>query len=201
MSDFRVTVTIRNGRLLRAIEAAGYESAAAFARATDIPYQTLANYLSLKRAPIDSRTGEWTHTALTLAVALRAIPEDLFPPQFLTRCLERNSITREASFGELAPALASPDPYKVLQIGEASSQLNNALSLLTPRQADVLRRRNGMAPYDREQTLDEIAAAYGMTKERIRQIEGRAQRLLRHPGTRGGKAAAQAMAAMKEATA
>jgi RNA polymerase primary sigma factor len=52
---------------------------------------------------------------------------------------------------------------------------------LTDREQDVIRMRFGIAPYIQEYTLDEIAQKYGNTRERVRQIEAKALRKLKHP--------------------
>ena len=57
---------------------------------------------------------------------------------------------------------------------------NNALSTLTPREEKVLRMRFGIGEkYDH--TLEEVGQDFDVTRERIRQIEAKALRKLRHP--------------------
>ncbi|MCM3515475.1 RNA polymerase sigma factor RpoD/SigA [Nocardioides sp. P86] len=53
------------------------------------------------------------------------------------------------------------------------------LGYLTEREADVVRRRYGLAPHDEIATLDEIGKVYGVTRERIRQIEAKAMTRIR----------------------
>lgn len=53
------------------------------------------------------------------------------------------------------------------------------LGYLTEKEADVLRRRRGLAPYDETATLDEIGRVYGVTRERIRQIESKGMERIR----------------------
>ncbi len=59
-------------------------------------------------------------------------------------------------------------------------QLENILATLTPREARIIRLRFGLQN-GRSYTLDEIGRKFGLTRERIRQIEGQALRKLRHP--------------------
>lgn len=62
----------------------------------------------------------------------------------------------------------------------ARTALSDALDSLKPREADVLRLRTGFDSR-RPLTLEEVGEIYGVTRERIRQIEKKALRKLRHP--------------------
>jgi RNA polymerase primary sigma factor len=59
-------------------------------------------------------------------------------------------------------------------------KLEDVLSTLTPREARILRLRFGLQN-GRSYTLEEVGKKFGLTRERIRQIEGQALRKLRHP--------------------
>ena len=59
-------------------------------------------------------------------------------------------------------------------------QLQTVLATLNEREAGVVRLRFGLTD-GRPRTLDEIGRVYGVTRERIRQIEARAMAKLRHP--------------------
>jgi RNA polymerase primary sigma factor len=59
-------------------------------------------------------------------------------------------------------------------------QLQNVLETLSPREAEVIRLRYGL--YNgRPLTLEEVGQRFNITRERIRQIEAKALRKLRHP--------------------
>ena len=74
----------------------------------------------------------------------------------------------------------TPGPADATSNTLLSEALAEILSTLTEREADVLRMRFGM--YDgRTHTLEEVGQIFGVTRERIRQIENKAIRKLRHP--------------------
>ncbi|MDT7612410.1 MAG: polymerase primary sigma factor, partial [Pseudonocardiales bacterium] len=60
-------------------------------------------------------------------------------------------------------------------------QLQSLLATLPEREAGVVRLRFGLTD-GRQHTLDEIGQTYGVTRERIRQIEAKTMSKLRHPG-------------------
>ena len=74
----------------------------------------------------------------------------------------------------------TPGPVDATSNAMLSEALTEILGTLTEREADVLRMRFGM--YDgRTRTLEEVGQIFGVTRERIRQIENKAIRKLRHP--------------------
>jgi RNA polymerase primary sigma factor len=74
----------------------------------------------------------------------------------------------------------SPTPLQCAYQSMLKEKVEEVLGTLTPREARVLRMRFGLdsgVPY----TLEEVGEKFGLTRERIRQIEGKALRRLRHP--------------------
>jgi RNA polymerase primary sigma factor len=74
----------------------------------------------------------------------------------------------------------NPTPYQTVFQSMLKEKIEEVLGTLTPREARVLRMRFGLVtgiPY----TLEEVGEKFGLTRERIRQIEGKALRRLRHP--------------------
>ncbi|WP_122721271.1 sigma-70 family RNA polymerase sigma factor, partial [Pseudomonas viridiflava] len=61
-----------------------------------------------------------------------------------------------------------------------SETVRDVLAGLTPREAKVLRMRFGIA-MNTDHTLEEVGKQFDVTRERIRQIEAKALRKLRHP--------------------
>ncbi|MBN1451302.1 MAG: sigma-70 family RNA polymerase sigma factor [Anaerolineales bacterium] len=74
----------------------------------------------------------------------------------------------------------TPSPSQAAYFNMLSDKVNEVLSTLSPREARILRLRFGLEN-GRTYTLEEVGEKFGLTRERIRQIEGKALRRLRHP--------------------
>ncbi len=86
----------------------------------------------------------------------------------------------DTSIGSFVEDERTPGPADATSNALLSEALKEILDTLTEREADVLRMRFGM--YDgRTHTLEEVGQLFGVTRERIRQIENKAIRKLRHP--------------------
>lgn len=71
-------------------------------------------------------------------------------------------------------------PDDVVELSSLRDELDRLLATLKPREERVLRRRYGIGDSD-DRTLEEVGAEFEVTRERIRQIESKALRKLRHP--------------------
>ena len=86
----------------------------------------------------------------------------------------------DTSIGSFVEDERTPGPADATSNALLAEALKEILGTLTEREADVLRMRFGM--YDgRTHTLEEVGQLFGVTRERIRQIENNAIRKLRHP--------------------
>ena len=86
----------------------------------------------------------------------------------------------DTTIGSFVEDDTTPGPVDATSNAMLSEALTEILGTLTEREADVLRMRFGM--YDgRTHTLEEVGQIFGVTRERIRQIENKAIRKLRHP--------------------
>ena len=74
----------------------------------------------------------------------------------------------------------TPTPSQTTYHKLLSEKLVEILATLSPREARILRLRFGLEN-GRSYTLEEVGEKFGLTRERIRQIEGKALRRLRHP--------------------
>jgi RNA polymerase primary sigma factor len=89
------------------------------------------------------------------------------------------------SLGEVLSAVdPAPSPEQVLRHKFSRQVVEGLLRVLPDREADILRRRIGLVDGD-VQTLDEVGSHYGVTRERIRQLESRALKRLREGSSSG----------------
>jgi RNA polymerase primary sigma factor len=75
---------------------------------------------------------------------------------------------------------SSPSPYSDAERIEASEQLQRVLRTLSPKEEKVIKMRFGIGA-DRDHTLEEVGRYLSITRERVRQIEAKALRKLKHP--------------------
>ena len=86
----------------------------------------------------------------------------------------------DSHLGDFIPDEDSPAPSDAASYTLLKEQLNEVLHTLTPREEQVLKLRFGLLD-GKTRTLEEVGMAFKITRERIRQIEAKALRKLRHP--------------------
>ena len=86
----------------------------------------------------------------------------------------------DSHLGDFIPDNEAPAPADAASHTLLREQLSDVLSTLTPREEKVLRLRFGLED-GRSRTLEEVGKEFNVTRERIRQIEAKALRKLRHP--------------------
>ena len=87
----------------------------------------------------------------------------------------------DSHLGDFIPDDDAPAPAEAASYTLLKEQISKVLSTLTPREEKVLRLRFGLED-GRQRTLEEVGKEFNVTRERIRQIEAKALRKLRHPG-------------------
>lgn len=184
MKDFRITVTIRNNRLLSAIEDAGYDSALKFASSFDIPYAQVLKYLGLKLSPI-KMDGTIRPDAELICDALGKNLHEIFPERFMDKCLERNSMNMEMDQVDFSRMITGPEvtAQRVIE-SDARRVIDAALEKLKPLYKAVLIRHYCLDG-EPAMTLKEIGKMFNISQERVRQMVLASERKLLHPSNSG----------------
>ncbi len=130
--------------------------------------------LELNREPTDEEISKKMDLSVDKIVEIRKISQD---PVSLETPVNEEADSRLGDFLEEEKIL-SPEEYATYEI--LKDELKNLLLTLTKREAEVLELRFGL--FDgTSHTLEEVGKKFGVTRERIRQIEAKALRKLRHP--------------------
>jgi RNA polymerase primary sigma factor len=123
-------------------------------------------------------------TAAELAVAMDISPERVseirrygHEPVSLDELVGDEGDTR---LGDLVEDTAAVVPFDAVNVGLLQAEITAVLATLSEREAGVIRLRFGLGD-GRARTLDEVGRVYGVTRERIRQIEAKTMTKLRHP--------------------
>lgn len=172
-NEYLVKVTIRNNLILRQMKRLGIKSQSELARLAGLTPTAVGLLVGMKRRPLHALSGEWLDSAFALSAALHMEPEELWTEKQRGMALASNS--REISMSEDAVMqLASGDRLEHNVI--ASKLVADALTTLSMREQDIIQARF----FDGE-TFEEIGDRQGISKERIRQLEAKALRKLKHP--------------------
>ena len=86
----------------------------------------------------------------------------------------------DSQLGDFIPDEDAPSPDEQAANTLLKEELLNVLSELSPREEEVLKLRFGLKD-GRTRTLEEVGKVFDVTRERIRQIEAKALRKIRHP--------------------
>jgi len=179
MSDYRLEVKVRNANILRAMEARGIESVSELCRRTGASQTELGKIINLKKAPM-LVSGDWHPDVLKVCEYLMAMPSDLFSQEQMEP-LTTNKSSVDIGFEDISRLLDDPTQCPSLRLEQldVANTVNSVLETLTEREKKVLMLRFGIE--GSEQTLEEVGKQFDVTRTRIRQIELKALRKLRHP--------------------
>lgn len=122
--------------------------------------------------PHDVRV-RWNHAASKVGQVLRAAEEPV--------SLESPVGSEDNSMlGDFIEDEEAQEPMDAAAREMLREQVKNALAVLSPREREVMEMRFGLLD-GKDHTLEEVGQAFNVTRERIRQIEAKALRKLRHP--------------------
>ena len=186
MEEYRVKVSVKNNLILKAIEDTGYTNLHKFSKDNYVSLAGLYDLINLREPPIGTG-GEFSNAAKTLMEALGASPSDLWTEEQLTLKLKTNHMTKELRKESIDLYISSgnsrlilDNPANTFEKEDNRKVLGDIVDSLTPREAKVLKLRFGLDDTE-EHTLEAIASKFDMTQERIRQLEAKALRKMRHP--------------------
>ncbi len=174
--EYAVKVSVRNALILRRMKALGIKSQAELAKLAGLGIMTVSTMITLKKAPRNKITGEWTDAAFALSSALQVEPEELWTERQQSMELVRNNYEINMNEEEVQRLSTDGGVERLVLEGQRTKALTKSLNSLSPREEYVVRRR-----FFEDDTLDDIADDMGVQRERIRQIEGKALRKLKHP--------------------
>ena len=185
MSDYRVRISIRNERLLSAIENAGYASARQCSIANGYPEPYVGELVRGLRKPLDTKTGKPTEFCKEVLKILGKNIEDCFTPRQL-KGFKKSSYQIKVDEKELKQLVSyHKNEGDTLLEADLDKKITQVLSIrLTPREEKVVRMNFGLG-IDREHSMIEISEHFGVTRSRMDQILKKAIRKLQHPVTKG----------------
>jgi RNA polymerase sigma factor (sigma-70 family) len=175
--DYRITVKVRNNRILKAIEDVGGNIGAKWCEANGLGYMRVNAFIQLKSGPLNAN-GDLFPDALRLCEVLGKLPEELWSNEQLYP-LERNFSEMEMDYSQVVAMLPAeqqsylPD-YSHLEQEQAKKLIGRALSTLTDRERKLIQMR-----FEGDLPLENCAKYFDVTRERARQIEAKALRKLR----------------------
>jgi RNA polymerase primary sigma factor len=128
----------------------------------------------LGRQPIDEEIAERANLPLKLVKKTLRLSQE--PISFETPLGHQD----DTILGEFLEDKSIQSPIEIVFQQDLQKQINSAMESLTDKEAEIIKRRFGLGD-GVARTLEEIGAELNVTRERVRQIEGKALKKLRHP--------------------
>lgn len=186
MEEYRIDLKVRNNVILRKIEGSGYATVGEFCRVNEITKYTssLGSIIAMKESPL-TKKGDFKKVIIDVAELLECAPYDLFTETQFHIILKTNKRSLQVNEAEMKFMLQNQNEQKLLDSVIEQDQLekftDKTLDKLRPREKKVIQMRFGLGEYTYSHTLEEIGNEIGTQRERVRQIETKALRKLRHP--------------------
>lgn len=179
--DLLVESRFRNAVLYELMEG---RTAAEVAKLCGVPDTVFGQLLNLRISPFGKR-GAYKAECVRVATYFRMLPDQVFPPPLYALQLP-DRVLRTYESEEVAPLFAAMQQSRLLDnpeekhIREDNKRIIESVldTLPSPRTISILKKRFGLEGDD-PMTLEELAAEFGVTPERIRQIETKGLRQLR----------------------
>ena len=182
VKDYVIQFKIKNGPMLSVMRANGMETAAALHRASGVSQSDIGRYLNLLKSPW-TKSDRWSDSILKIARALKVVPEMLFPEQHILKPLEKNKAEIEMDLEEMEQLTGEMSTDHLLGPTEDDQDtldlLREKIRTITSREEECLVMRFGLDGNE-PATLRATAEWFGVSPERVRQIEAKALRKLRN---------------------
>jgi hypothetical protein len=167
-TDYRLKVTIRNDRLLTAMEALGFESVAQFTQTHGLNYQRTGEIFNGKLKPLNSK-GELTSHAKEILAILNLEIDEAFTEKQLEGFVKTSWEKRIKEKDLLKLANPIKNHEFLLMEKDVNKILTEMLSELSPRYEKVVRMINGIGGQPAS-PFWEVGLEFNVTRERVRQI-------------------------------
>ena len=178
--DYRLKITIRNNKILSKIESLGYVSVRKFCKQFNLEYQRTTEIINGKIKPLNDKG-----TVRKICDQLLSILGLELHEAFTDRQLQGFNKTgfihklEEKEMLELISPIQNQE-VKVIE-HDIQKKITEAMDKrLNPRQKEMLSLKYGFNGHI-EHTLDEIGKQFSVSKERVRQIIAKSERMLKHP--------------------
>jgi len=175
MSDYRVTVKVRNARLLRAINNAGFQSIPKFCEAAGVCYAQVNDLINMTTSPLGRNMK--VRPMVEALMDFLCEPFDALFSEAQCEALATNKTERDVSAEQVFALMSSEstDPYDLLDTEQTRVAVSDALEMLVPRTRKVIELRA------EGKTWVEVGAAIGVSDNRAIQIAEKGIRTMRHP--------------------
>ena len=178
--EVKVKTKFYNNNFLLAMKCAGYNSILQFCNenGSAFCYQTIWGYINFISYPKEKKR-------IKRLVGLLNVPEEyLFPPEYKLAVDKKygKSIKaiKEVSLKQIEQSSYSGQE-ELLRVTDQSEKIQSALDKLEPRQRFIIEKRFGLGENPETLSLRKVGKVLDVGPERVRQIEAKALRILRHP--------------------
>jgi len=180
MKDYRIKITIRNDRLLNAIEDKGIPSVKQFCTLYKLNYNSIVKIISGKIKPLNN-LGKPIRLVEQIIDILDISLEDAFTERQLEGFAKTNYeiSVAEKELKQLVNPVKNQE-QKIIEQDVKLKILEAFSKRLSPREEKLIRLKYGFGD-EKEHTLYELSSKFRISVERVRQIISKAQRKMKHP--------------------
>ncbi len=176
MSDYRVSLKVRNNRIMEAIERKGEKFGQKFCKKHGLSYHMMLDLINLKITPLDSELNIRPQVEKLMEITGCMLSE-LFSDEQIYFTLESNSVDFISSDNQMCDFIENSAIKK-----QQNTMLRLAVESLPKREASIIKDYFGFGAAPK--SMNEIAISHGVSQTRIVHIQHRALRMLRHPKNR-----------------